>query len=568
LLESKETMDEEKAKSKPEGGLKELLASIDEFEADQLKVQEEFSAWSRSLEEAANMAGSIGQQVAHEAAGGSTKVSKETVPSGNAAPADKAATQTAQTAEEPGPDGHGNDFTRAEAEYWPLRGKLAAGRLLREAFEEACRKLEVTDSRGRLWRLHPDDADWLVFDGKSWLKADPHAEPVAAQPDHVEQTRAVDGEAPAPTGPGFTVSVKEQKPVPGEEDLREAPIPVPVCRRCNAAVPVGQELCEKCAMETASIAPLPVDAGALCPKCGAVLRPNKSFCTKCGEPVQTPAGSSESKTAPGVSYEGGSAKITQAGAESPLEDSELPPPPPPSDARVQEPGRFASKPEAKPTQVKASERVEPELPPSYEPWGFQDQLTGVAANVIGFLNQSGLSSRTGLGAMLPRMIRAVLLDKTVFREVAADASLQSEAWQVMILVILLSCSGVLIASIQHLSASSLYSIVPTAVLQIVAILVRIWLTQVVASSWLKTRTSFNQFFRALVYAQSPVSLQIIPVAGQFIGLWTLITSTAAIRDITGCNTKNAAILAIVSILGAMEAVSLAGPFVQTLLAKL
>lgn len=260
--------------------------------------------------------------------------------------------------------------------------------------------------------------------------------------------------------------------------------------------------------------------------------------------------------------------MTQAGAESPPEDSELPPPPPPSDARVQEPAGSASKPEVKPSQVKASERVEPELPPSGEPWGFQDQLTGVAANVIGFLDQSGLSSRTGLGAMLPRMIRAVLLDKAIFREVAADASLQSDAWQVMILVILLSCSGVLISSIQHLSASSLYSIVPTAVLQIIAILVRIWLTQVVAASWLKTRTSFGQFFRALVYAQSPVSLQIIPVAGQFIGLWTLITSTAAIRDITGCNTKNAAILAIVSILGAMEAVSLAGPFVQTLLAKL
>jgi hypothetical protein len=193
------------------------------------------------------------------------------------------------------------------------------------------------------------------------------------------------------------------------------------------------------------------------------------------------------------------------------------------------------------------------LPPPRDSWPFQQQSTELAAKVIGAL---------GLPAgFVARMIRAVLLDKTIYREVAADASLKSEAWQVMGVVIILSSGGLLLPSVLNFSLSALSLLVRIAVVQVVIWPVRIWLIQVVASAWLKTPTTFNQFFRALSYAQSPVALGFVPVVGQVIGLWSLVTNTAAIRDVTGCDTKNAAVLTVVGFAGAMAVTFLVSQFV-------
>ena len=55
---------------------------------------------------------------------------------------------------------------------------------------------------------------------------------------------------------------------------------------------------------------------------------------------------------------------------------------------------------------------------------------------------------------------------------------------------------------------------------------------------------FKQVFRSVTYAQSPAVFQIVPVLQVIFPLWTLVTTTAAIQDVSSKDTKTAAILTI------------------------
>ena len=429
-------------------------------------------------------------------------------------------------------------FSSCEEEFWALRGKLGAGRVSLADFNAAVAKLEMRDQHGKVWRIHPEAGVWLLLKNNQWIEANPYG------PD-------TDG----------TVQESVSETVGHQQSTITAPA---ASIKVVLSEPVGERILDSqsSGVEPARTLP-PIDVSAAsatfpaCRQCGAVLGKGKKFCVKCGTPCA-------SELPPPPTF--GQADNRSAAREPLTFDSE--PLPPPASGGLRHvfggTGREAI-PSIQQPKFKKPARPETSLPPPAQAWGFQDKLTGITAKAIGAVEQTGLSSRTGLGGILPRMIRAALLDKTIYRELAADGSLQSDAWKAMILVVVLSSSGALIAAIQYLSASMLYSIIPAAVIQSVALIARIWVTQMIASAWFKTSTGFNPFFRSLVFAQSPAILQIIPVAGQFMGLWRLVTSTAAIRDVTGCSTQNAAILAIVSILGDILAVSLAGPFVRTIL---
>jgi hypothetical protein len=186
--------------------------------------------------------------------------------------------------------------------------------------------------------------------------------------------------------------------------------------------------------------------------------------------------------------------------------------------------------------------------PKAQPWPFQERSTELARQVIAWLNQSGFSTQSEFGGMLSRMVRAALLDKDIYREAAADFRLHSEAWKVAGLVIILSSFGYLIFSLLSGLPNPMV-LVMTFVVQIIAWLARIYLVQLVCSSWLKQRLDFRELFRALSYAQSPLGLRFVPYLGQLVELWALVTTTAAIRDITGQQTTQAVILAVAGFIG-------------------
>ncbi len=66
-----------------------------------------------------------------------------------------------------------NQFRWAEQEYGRLRGELAAGRLHPQQYQAALAQLRVQDPQGRHWMLAPDTGQWLVYDGRGWVRADP-----------------------------------------------------------------------------------------------------------------------------------------------------------------------------------------------------------------------------------------------------------------------------------------------------------------------------------------------------------------------------------------------------------
>lgn len=245
-----------------------------------------------------------------------------------------------------------------------------------------------------------------------------------------------------------------------------APVPPPdhppvqlttICPQCGTALEEGEKFCVNCGAQVPSPLSESFQAGAMCRRCGAKLKANKGFCGSCGAPTSYTPSPIEVQAPPSYPVQDDPAKKWE-----PPPAFTLAPPPPPSGQvytfKVSKSGAARS-PAATPEKVSTSgtartPSVAPEgraqelpLPPSSQPWSFQDQTTNFATQIITKLNASGFSTRAGLGALLARMIRATLLDKTIYREVAADGSLQSEAWKVMGLVILLSSIGGLILSL-------------------------------------------------------------------------------------------------------------------------
>ncbi len=66
-----------------------------------------------------------------------------------------------------------NQFENAEAQYYRLRGQLAAGRITKDEFEAALKALMFQDLQGRHWMIGADSGTWYVYDGKQWTEASP-----------------------------------------------------------------------------------------------------------------------------------------------------------------------------------------------------------------------------------------------------------------------------------------------------------------------------------------------------------------------------------------------------------
>ena len=287
-----------------------------------------------------------------------------------------------------------------------------------------------------------------------------------------------------------------------------------------------------------------------CTKCGTKLENGQKFCIQCGQKVDIE-----------TEIERGTFRAHPEPFLPPSSNAEESPPPPPPSGHVfafRGPRLTPQQPQSSPQAQTQQQRTFPgqawtdpgATPPLVEPWGFQNKTTEVAAQIIQKLNQSGFSMQTGFGGMIGRMIRACLLDKTIYREVFMNASLNNEAWAVIGLVIALTILGPFLL---RFSLPGIMSIISMGLIQLISLLAWIWVVQMGSSIWLKRKLGFMSFFRALAYAQSPGILQIIPVVGQFVNIWRLVTSMVAIRGVTGCQTFQAAVLSIVGFIGALIA---------------
>lgn len=87
----------------------------------------------------------------------------------------------------------------------------------------------------------------------------------------------------------------------------------------------------------------------------------------------------------------------------------------------------------------------------------------------------------------------------------------------------------------------------TVVLQLAMMLLSIAISFVFASQPAKRPMNFAGLFRPMALAQAPQCLQVLPVVGEFAGLWCIVTNTLAIRDASGCTAGRAMVLSALAV---------------------
>jgi hypothetical protein len=66
-----------------------------------------------------------------------------------------------------------NPFQAAQLSYGQWQAALAGGRVTRQQYEAAVNAIRVQDRYGRYWMLGAYDGMWYVYDGRSWVRANP-----------------------------------------------------------------------------------------------------------------------------------------------------------------------------------------------------------------------------------------------------------------------------------------------------------------------------------------------------------------------------------------------------------
>jgi hypothetical protein len=159
-----------------------------------------------------------------------------------------------------------------------------------------------------------------------------------------------------------------------------------------------------------------------------------------------------------------------------------------------------------------------------------------------------LNRSLGLTGMPARLLRATLLDKTVYREAAAAADLRIESWAICLAAISV---GVILLAMFSFSLAGIIGAAPAIAGKLLVWLTRIWAIQVAVRRLLNVPLEFEQVFRAIVYAQVPLLLNPIPYFGWLFFVWAAVTTTAAIRDISGADTPKAFLANLAGAAGAL-----------------
>jgi hypothetical protein len=202
------------------------------------------------------------------------------------------------------------------------------------------------------------------------------------------------------------------------------------------------------------------------------------------------------------------------------------------------------------------------LPPTPTPWPFRDKTTQLAGQIMTAVNNAGVPAGGLVGARIDRLIRAALLDKEIYRKVAADAALQLETWLLLLTVVFAMTFGSVLWAIIRGQFAGFFSIFGTFIIHFIAWLVRIWAVKVLANLWLKSPLSYQQYFRALSYAQAPAVLQFIPILGLVTVPWVLVTNATAIHDLTAAGTVKVIVLTVVGFVAMLLTGAIVGPAVR------
>jgi hypothetical protein len=193
------------------------------------------------------------------------------------------------------------------------------------------------------------------------------------------------------------------------------------------------------------------------------------------------------------------------------------------------------------------------LPASPQPWDFQVSVARTGDNLV---RSMGLARAEGQMGWLEMFVRGAFLDARAYRQAALGVNGNGGAILALAIPFIASAIGSSLLGLSFaafLGRFALFTMVVSAVIGFGSMVVALWVMSALSQAVVGWKLGFGQIFRALAYAQSPGVAGIIPFVGWLLGLWRIVTSLVAIREISGADGGKAAVLLII---GAVAAVVL------------
>jgi len=143
------------------------------------------------------------------------------------------------------------------------------------------------------------------------------------------------------------------------------------------------------------------------------------------------------------------------------------------------------------------------------------------------------------------------MHRQIYRETAANPQLNLEALYVAGGIILAGFVGQWFTGLSMFySGGSIGMFIRLAVIRIASWAAAVIAIQYAAKSLHQVNLPAAAWFRALVYAQTPTLLMIVPVVGLFSGIWSAVCSIAAIHDLEGRDTVSAVFIGVIGAVAA------------------
>ena len=150
------------------------------------------------------------------------------------------------------------------------------------------------------------------------------------------------------------------------------------------------------------------------------------------------------------------------------------------------------------------------------------------------------------------------MHRQIYREAAANPQFNTEALYVAAAIIIAGFIGLWFTGIGFLYSGSLTTLLRIALLRIVSWGAAVFAIQYAAKSLHQVNLPAAAWFRALIFAQAPTFLMIVPAIGTLSGIWSAVCSVAAIHDLEGRDTVSAIIVAVIGAVAASVAAYFGG----------
>jgi hypothetical protein len=193
-------------------------------------------------------------------------------------------------------------------------------------------------------------------------------------------------------------------------------------------------------------------------------------------------------------------------------------------------------------------------------WDFQQKLipTGEAiANSFG-------ANPTGIMQILAWIIRATFLDPRIARQAALDEKGTGAAIGA---VAITAVPGLVLGflGVGSYGLNIVNLLVSTVLMSLVSLGVMVAVLSALSQNLLGVKLSPGQLLRALAYSQGANMLAFVPNFGRILGLWSIVSGVAAVREISGATTQKVAVFMIVGAVASVAAVLVLAPILYGIL---